>query len=303
MGKPRIGMIGLGGIAQKAYLPILTKEIDWELVGAFSPSVGKRKKICRQYRIRNFASLPAVADECDAVFVHSSTDSHYEVVSQLLGSGIDVYVDKPLAATISEAEKLVDLSERNGRKLMVGFNRRFAPMYLEAKEIANQLDWVRLEKHRVNGIGPNLYSFTMLDDYIHLVDTVRWLSGGDLKAMYENMQVNDDKQLIYAQHTYESNTLTCTTAMHRNAGSNLEQLELFANGTIIRVKNLHTMEIERNDTATIKTPPSWETVGRQRGFENAINHFIACIQNDEQPIVDGIEGLKTQIAVEELLKA
>ncbi|WP_170007301.1 Gfo/Idh/MocA family protein [Bacillus fonticola] len=303
MRRVRVGMIGLGGIAQKAYLPILTKEIDWEFVGAFSPSMEKRKSICKQYRIQDFASLSALAQNCDAVFVHSSTGSHYEVVSELLNKGIDVYVDKPLAATVSEAEKLVDLSNKHGRKLMVGFNRRFAPMYIEAKKKANQLAWVRFEKHRVNGIGPNSAKFTMLDDYIHLVDTVRWLADGDLQAMYKNLQINHENQLISAQHTYESSDkIAFTTAMHRNAGSNLEQLELFSDGTIIRVKNMHTMEIEQDDKTVIKTPPSWETVGRQRGFENAIHHFIACIQNDKQPIVDGLEGLKTQVVVDTLLK-
>ncbi len=295
-------MVGLGGIAQKAYLPILTREIDWEFVGAFSPSVAKRKKICEQHRIQDFASLIALSQSCDAVFVHSSTDSHFEVVSELLNNGKDVYVDKPLAATISEAEKLIDISEKHGRKLMVGFNRRFAPMYMEAKEKANQPVWVRFEKHRVKGVGPNSVAFTMLDDYIHLVDTARWLAGGDIRVMYKNLQVNEVNQLVYAQHIYESfNQVSYTTAMHRNAGSNLEQLELFSDGIVIRVKNLHTMEIEQENAVTMKTPPSWETVGRQRGFENAINHFIACIENDKQPIVDGLEGLKTQIAVEELL--
>lgn len=84
MSKPRIGMIGLGSIAQKAYLPTLTKETDWTFVGAFTPNVNKRKQICEQYRIQDFANLQALASECDAAFVHSSTATHYEIVSELL---------------------------------------------------------------------------------------------------------------------------------------------------------------------------------------------------------------------------
>ncbi|MET3317438.1 UNVERIFIED_ORG: putative dehydrogenase [Peribacillus simplex] len=56
MKKPRIGMIGLGNIAQKVYLPILTKEMDWSFVCAFSPSKDKRQMICNQYRIQDFNS-------------------------------------------------------------------------------------------------------------------------------------------------------------------------------------------------------------------------------------------------------
>ncbi|OZU88263.1 virulence factor MviM [Virgibacillus indicus] len=302
MRKLRVGMVGLGGIAQKAYLPTLTKEIDWEFVGAFSPSADRRKRICKLYRIQEFSSLSQLAENCDAMFVHSTTASHFEVVSELLMKGIDVYVDKPLASTILEAERLVELSEKHRRKLMVGFNRRFAPMYMEAKKMAGQLDWVRFEKHRMNGIGPHSYKFTILDDYIHVVDTVRWLADDNLKMMYENMHLNNENQLIHAQHTFEtSQKATYTTAMHRNAGADLEHLQLFSDGIVISVENMHMMKIEQNDTITTKTPPSWETPGKQRGFENAIKHFMECIQNDEQPIVDGLEGLKTQIAVEALL--
>lgn len=298
MRKPRVGMVGLGGIAQKAYLPILSKESDWEFVGAYTPNVEKRKRVCRQYRINDFSSLQALAEECDAIFVHSSTSSHFEVVSGLLQKGIDVFVDKPLAATISDSEKLVELSEKHNRKMMVGFNRRFAPMYVEAKRKAKQLDWVRFEKHRSNGIGPPTYQFTLLDDYIHVVDTVRWLAGADIKIRYKTMQLNRDNQLIHVGHIFESpNKTVLQTAMHRNAGSNLEQLELYTAGAIIRVKNMHTMEIEQDETLTSKNPPSWETILKQKGFEDAVRHFIHCVKNDEKLIVDGVEGLKTQILV------
>lgn len=57
--------------------------------------------------------MSALIQASDAVFVHSSTESHFEVVSELLKNGKDVYVDKPLAATVEEAEKLVELSEKN----------------------------------------------------------------------------------------------------------------------------------------------------------------------------------------------
>ncbi|PNB77158.1 virulence factor MviM, partial [Pseudomonas sp. FW305-BF6] len=84
MKKPRIGMVGLGNIAQKAYLPILTKETNWSFEGAYSPSKDKRKAICSQYRIQDFSSLQTLADQCDAVFVHSTTSTHFEIVSFLL---------------------------------------------------------------------------------------------------------------------------------------------------------------------------------------------------------------------------
>ncbi|WP_335872275.1 Gfo/Idh/MocA family protein [Bacillus sp. 2205SS5-2] len=301
--KPRIGMIGLGDIAQKAYLPILSKESNWSFAGAYSPNREKRKRICNQYRINDFSSLPALAQECDAVFVHSSTESHYEVVSELLTRGIDVYVDKPLAATISDAEKLVELSGKMGRKLMVGFNRRFAPMYVKLKEETKGVAWINIEKHRMDRIGPNSYHFTMLDDYLHVVDTARWLAGGELKLQTGILQTNEEKHLLYSRHYYQSGQgIPITTAMHRRAGTNLEQIEMVTDGAIIRVKNMNTTEIEKDNAKQTTTSSSWETTLKQRGFEDAVQHFIDCVQQDVLPMVDGVEGLKSQLLVEELLK-
>lgn len=154
MKKPTIGVVGLGNIAQKAYLPILTKEENWSLAGAYSRSKIKREAICSKYRMNSFNSLSSLISTCDAVFVHSITESHYEVVNTLLSNGVDVYVDKPLASNLEDAEKLVECSEKKGRKLMVGFNRRFAPLYVRAKQMAKGTAWINMEKHRADSVGP-----------------------------------------------------------------------------------------------------------------------------------------------------
>jgi virulence factor len=90
--------------------------------------------------------------------------------------------------------------------------------------------------------------------------------------------------------------------MHRKAGTNLEQIELITDGAIIRVKNMNTTEIEEENAISTTVSSSWETTLKQRGFEDAVQHFIYCIQNDEQPLVDGLEGLKSQLLVDQLLK-
>ena len=85
--KLRIGVVGLGGIAQKARLPVLGAASDWTLQGAWSPTREKAERICETRRIPYAASLRDLARECDAVFVHTSTATHYQVVSELLNAG------------------------------------------------------------------------------------------------------------------------------------------------------------------------------------------------------------------------
>ena len=133
MRKLRVGIVGLGGIAQKVYLPILSQAKHWELVGAYTPNQQKNCLLCQQYRIVSFYSLDELAANCDVAFVHSSTATHHEIAEHLLRKGLHVYIDKPLAETQEQAESLVELAEKQQRTLMVGFNRRFAPIYQTIK--------------------------------------------------------------------------------------------------------------------------------------------------------------------------
>ncbi|UFU00404.1 Gfo/Idh/MocA family oxidoreductase [Radiobacillus kanasensis] len=301
MNQPRIGIVGLGGIAQKAYLPTLTKETKWKLVGAFSPNKEKRDRICAEYRMTSLDSLEALSQQVDAAFVHSSTSTHHSIVKYLLEQGVDVYVDKPLAATVEEAEELVEISERLNRKLMVGFNRRFAPLYRKAKGLAPDYVWVHMEKHRMNGVGPNDVSFTMLDDYLHLVDTLRWLGQSELQIANHFVQTNEKDQLVFAKHTYQNEHAIFSSAMHRESGSGLEKLEIFGMNQIVRVENLTRLEVERNNQVHVTEPGSWDTLLKVRGFEDSVLHFIDSITNNKKPIVDGQEALRSQQLLHQLV--
>lgn len=198
----QIGIVGLGEIAQKAWLPVLTHTEGWQIAGAFSPNQEKARPVCASYRIPLLTSLEQLAAASDAVFVHSSTASHYGIVDFFLRAGVDVCVDKPLAATLNEAERLVELADKRGRKLMVAFNRRFAPRYLQLKSMLTQPASLRMDKHRSDSVGPDDLRFTLMDDYLHVVDSALWLSGGEGKLQSGTLQINDSGQMLYAEHHF-----------------------------------------------------------------------------------------------------
>ena len=126
----RVAVVGLGSIAQRAYLPILAALETVELV-LCSRNRESLSQLAARYRVRE--STTRITDlssmRIDAAFVHAATEAHEDIVSFLLQRGLHVYVDKPLAYTLDAASRLVTLSESTRRVLMVGFNRRYAPMY------------------------------------------------------------------------------------------------------------------------------------------------------------------------------
>lgn len=296
----RIGMVGLGGIAQKAWLPVLSAARDWVLAGAYSPTREKAQLLCAMYRMPYFASLQELAAQCDAVFVHSATESHYAVVSELLRAGVHVCVDKPLAATLGEAEKLVTLAARQNLTLMVAFNRRFAPLYRELKAQMGSAASLRMDKHRTDSVGPGDLRFTLLDDYLHVVDTALWLAGGDARLESGRLHTNEHGQMLYAEHHFSRGEVQITTSMHRRAGSQREALQAVTDGALIDITDMREWREERGDGIRLAPVPGWQSQLEQRGFVGCARHFIDCVANQTMPETAGDEALRALRVVETL---
>ncbi len=300
MAKLRIGIVGLGGIAQKAWLPVLSVARDWELVGAFSPTRAKAESVCAMYRMPYVSSLNELAARCDAVFVHSATESHFAVVSELLRAGVHVCVDKPLAAKLGDAEKLVALATRQNLTLMVAFNRRFAPLYRNLKTQMNSAASLRMDKHRTDSVGPGDLRFTLLDDYLHVVDTALWLAGGDARLESGRLQTNEHGHMLYAEHHFIRGGVQITTSMHRRAGSQREWLQAITDGALIDITDMRVWREERG-TGIVEAPiAGWQSTLEQRGFVGCAHHFIDCVMNQTVPETAGEEALRAQRVVEAL---
>ncbi|QDL31721.1 Gfo/Idh/MocA family protein [Serratia liquefaciens] len=302
MSKLRVGVVGLGGIAQKAYLPILSQAADWTLVGGFSPNQQKAQPICDSYRMACFSGLDSLAQQCDAVFVHSSTASHFQVIGELLRYGVHVYVDKPLAETVEQGEQLLALAEKQGKALMVGFNRRFAPLYRQLKQDMNQPASIRMDKHRADSVGPNDARFTLLDDYLHVVDTALWLGGDAGQRLSGSLRINDVGELVYAEHHFECGETLVTTSMHRRAGSQRESVQAVTDGAIYQVNDIRQWLREDSQGVLEQPAPGWQTTLAQRGFDGAIRHFLASVSNQTLPETAGEQAIAAQRVIERLLR-
>lgn len=296
----RIGMVGLGSIAQKAYLPVLSQETQWTFAGVFSPDQQKVRSLCQQYRLSGFSSLETLARECDAVMVHSSTASHYDVISTLLRLGVHVYVDKPLAETLPQAEALLALAKRQRKTLMVGFNRRFAPCYQALKSTLQCPMSIRVEKHRIDSIGPQLARFTLLDDYLHVIDTALWLAGDGAVLQGGVVRNNPAGQLVFTEHLFASPTCQIVTSMHRRAGSQRESVQMITEGTVYHVDNLNDCWHERGGIVTRQPAPSWQSILEQRGFVGAVHHFVDSVEQGIEPQTSGEQAIRAQRVIETL---
>ena len=300
MTKLRIGVVGLGGIAQKAWLPVLGAATDWTLAGAWSPTRAKALQICETWRMPYAVSLLDLARECDAVFVHTSTASHYQVVTALLNAGVHVCVDKPLAENVSDAERLIELAARKNLTLMVGFNRRFSPVYQDLKAQLGSAASLRMDKHRTDSIGPNDMRFTLLDDYLHVIDTALWLAGGNAQLNSGTLQTNGHGAMVYAEHHFSVDHVQVTTSMHRRAGSQRESVQAVTDGALYDITDMREWSEEKGSGVITRPIASWQSTLEQRGFAGCARHFIECVQNQTVPETSGEQAIMAQRIIEKL---
>ncbi|GAA2740528.1 Gfo/Idh/MocA family oxidoreductase [Kitasatospora cinereorecta] len=268
-----VAVIGLGDIAQKAYLPVLTSQPGLDL-RLMTRSRDKLDRIGDAYRIpHRYTDLDEVIGSgIRAAFVHASTDQHVPIVEQLLLAGVDVYVDKPLDHHLAGARKLVDLAESTGRSLLVGFNRRHAPGYLLAKE--RPRDLIVLQKHR-EGLPEEARSL-VFDDFIHVVDTLRFLVPGEI----EHVDVRSRSRGGLVEHlvlTLAGAGFTALGIMNRLSGSTEEVLEVSGGDSKRVVVNLAEV-IDHRGQPTVRRRGDWVPVARQRGIEQVVLHFLEAVR-------------------------
>ncbi|WP_438444576.1 Gfo/Idh/MocA family protein [Gorillibacterium sp. sgz5001074] len=288
MGKIRIGIVGLGDIAEKAYLPVLASHAGVEIAGVASRSESTVERVGARYRIENrYTELDKLlALEPEAVFVHSPTETHHEIVLQCLRVGAAVYVDKPLSYEIGESEAMAEYADKTGRLLAVGFNRRFAPLYRQAKEYLDEAGGFELcaaDKHRPRK-QKGTAKVTLYDDLIHMVDLVSWLCGSQDRLEEYRQSVDGDGRLVYAAGRVPdaSGSGSASFSMARGAGLDLERLELHGGGRSAQVVNLERAVFASAAEGTRETGfGSWDSVSYRRGFTGAVEHFLASLARPE----------------------
>jgi virulence factor len=269
-----VAVIGLGDIARKAYLPTMAARpgVDLHLM---TRSRDRLDAVADQYRVpgdrRHTDLAELVAGGLDAAFVHVPTDQHATVVGQLLDTGVPTYVDKPLDSTIEGSRALVEQSERTGTPLMVGFNRRYVPAYVQALDRPREL--IVLQKHPRGEAGPA--RAVVYDEFIHVVDTLRFLAPGPIDTMAVTGAA-DGANLNRVVLTVGGSGFTAIGIMHWHSGSKEERLDISGNGTKREIHELTRIVEHHGDRAELPID-GWLSVAAQRGFEQICTAFLAAV--------------------------
>ena len=301
----QVAVIGLGDIARKAYLPILSEQAGLDLI-LFSRSAASVEQVQGQYRIPLKANSleQVIQSRPAAAFVLTPRETHFEIIRRLLTADIDVFVEKPATLQAEQTEQLADLADRRGRVLMVGFNRRFAPLHIKARDLmeGHPVSVALFQKHRKNSRGSGLQE-QLIEDTIHQIDLVRFYCGeGKALSSVEDFR---DGHLLGAVSTIrlESGGIAVISiSLQAGAWSETYSLHGTDQSLLVDAFSRARLITPTGDQSWDETyASSWRTTLEGRGFKGEVDHFFECVSSRSQPLTSAWQSVRTQQLLEQLV--
>ena len=302
----RVGVIGAGYVAQNNYLPILARTDAIEFAGIMAKNYGNALRAARQYGAEKAVeSIEELVDlGLDCAFVLSPKQVHARQVSFLLSHGVDTYCEKPMATTLKDCEMVCRLQEKTGLKLMIGFNRRYAPVITAAKRALDGgcPDVLIAQKNR-----PQTEYHATLENAVHMVDLMRYFCGeaAEVHALsrYED---RDYETFTTAQIRFENGSAGILVA-DRSAGQWEETLEMHGGNRTIIVRMPESITVVDNEQShtTELTPLAmgWAKSEDKLGFTAAVGHFFDCIRENKTPLTCPQDAYKTHVLLNQVLRS
>ena len=172
--KLRVAVIGCGAFGRnhaRVYRQLQSSNGNVELVGVVDTNLTAAGAVAADFQTQAFSSIADLKGKIDAASVAVPTVHHLTVASELMRNGIDVLVEKPLAASLAEGDELIAVAREHERVAQVGHLERFNPAVLAAIPIVNHPMF--FEVHRLSVFTPrSLDVDVVMDLMIHDLDIV-----------------------------------------------------------------------------------------------------------------------------------
>lgn len=298
----RLGLIGAGNFAQGVLLPALKGVERAQLHAVCSASGLSARHVGEQY---DAAYCTAEAeqimedDEIEAVLIATRHGSHARLVTQALEAGKHVFVEKPLALNEEQLHEIVETFNVQRSNvptlLMVGFNRRFAPLAVKMQEFLDSAGPLVVH-YRVNAgyIPPDVWVHDpvegrgrIIGEVCHFVDFLQFLTGADPVTVHANSlrpdggaEIPEDNVTI--QITFSDGSVgSILYAANGDKAFPKERVEAFGGGRVAVLDNFRTLEMIQNGRRRVKR--SW--FKQDKGHAGELRAFTQVVrQGGSSPI-------------------
>jgi predicted dehydrogenase len=324
MDKVRIGVIGLGAVAQGIHLPILSKMREVEIVALCDTDKPKARHLAEKYGAKSSHSDPAEmlkSVELDAVDICTPTSSHRDLALLAIESGVDALVEKPVARNYSEAVEIAGAAAKSQRKVMVGMNNRFRPdsmvlkNFVENGELGKifyvKTGWLRKQsvtspwflrkEHSGGGV--------FLDLGIAVMDLALWLTGFPeakrVSASNYSLMTRGVEDTSAAFITMDNNvTVVVEASWSLQTESDFFYCELFGTEGSAGVNPLRINKQMHGNLVNV-TPLKMDTPQSmyRRSYESELKHFLGAVRGLHPMISTADDALKRMKIIDGIYKS
>jgi predicted dehydrogenase len=267
-GKINVALIGAGSFAKRVLLPILLRTPEYNLRAIATTSAINAKQTASKFKAEYCTTdyREVLKDEAvDLVVITTPHNLHHRMIIDAAEAGKAIYVEKPMCLTGEELDKIVKVISEKKVPLVVGFNRRYSPLAVKAKELLKKKHGPYLINYRVNAgfipktswvQDPEVGGGRIVGECCHFLDLFNFFIEAEVESMSAvSIPVNDatvvanDNLVVTVKWTDDSLTTLLYTALgHGDLPK--ERIEIYANGSCMVIDDFKNMELhgfrERN---------------------------------------------------------
>jgi predicted dehydrogenase len=297
--KIRVAVVGAGDFGRN-HARVYRELEGAELIGIVDADPARAEKVAREFSTKVFPDLPSLAGSVNAASVAVPTIEHARVGCRLLEAGIDALIEKPMAASLEDADRLIVSAARAHRILQIGHVERFNPAVVAAQKIVQRPMF--FEVHRLGIFTPRSLDIDVVYDVmIHDLDILLSLVDApiaDLKAVGIPV-ITDKVDIAHARVEFETGTVANLTAS-RVSTERVRKMRFFQEHEYI------SLDFTRQDALRIKVTPGVSPVAPGGplpaiGFEKLecsleeplhaeLRAFLDSVRTRKPAVVDGAAG-------------
>lgn len=290
--KIRVGVVGVGDFGRN-HVRVFHDLPGAELVGVHDEDPERARQVAAEFSTQAFSDVAHLAEQVDAACVAVPTKLHAKITLELFEHGVDVLVEKPIAASLAEAARLIAEAKQAGRILQVGHLERFNPAVVAVQKIVARP--LFFEVHRLGVFSPrSLDVDVVFDVMIHDLDILLSLLNSparDIQAV--GIPVLTDKvDIAHARIEFESGAVANVTAS-RVSTERVRKLRFF------QAREYVSIDYTRQDVTRIRvvgegSQPAIDfeklPTEPEEPLKAELRSFLAAVRERKTPLVDGEAG-------------
>lgn len=321
MSKLKVGVVGTGHLG-KIHTKLFKEVESAELIGVYDIDETKAEETAKELGTKAFTNLDELLSKVEGVSIVATTSAHYELAKKAFEKDVNVLVEKPITATIPQAEEIVEIAEEKNLVLQVGHIERFNPALLSLEKYHLDPNFIQTDRlAQFNPRGTDVA--VVLDLMIHDIDIILSLVKSEVKEIKASgvAVVSDNIDIANARLEFENGAVANVTAS-RISQKKMRKMRMFQQSGYIAldfitgVAEVYRLvgqnEMDENHFISFGEMG----VGEKKKFVvyeqpeikqvNALKHelelFIKSVNSKTRPVVGGIDGLKALKVADEIIK-